>query len=368
MKVLRVCRTLPSINNPGAGMHCYKYTILSKYKSVILTKENIGNIKPFPNSVPIYQMKYQDITAKSSELKLLNYIAIGISKLWGELICLKEILKILRNNNFSFIHIHSINYLIAGVLAKKIFKIPIGLNLGGTDFQRAKNIWLYRFLLKQVDKLFFVSLKVRDELLEIVDEEVLVHTSNGFNSEIFFNTNQTREEYLIAVGNLRWQKNHTLLLESFVKVVNEFPNIQLIIIGSGPEREKLQNLSIDLKIQSQVHFYGQLKQDEIAEMMNKSKIFCLTSSSEGFPKVILEAFSCGLPVISTDVGDCRNIIKDGGVISESNPDDYSNNVINLLKDNNFIKYQEKALKISENYSWYNVVNKIDQAYDSLKFK
>ena len=168
--------------------------------------------------------------------------------------------------------------------------------------------------------------------------------------------------------NLRWQKNHTLLLESFVKVAQEFPNIQLIIIGSGPERDKLQNLSIDLKIQSKIHFYGQLKQDELAEMMNKSKIFCLTSSSEGFPKVILEAFSCGLPVISTDVGDCRNIIKDGGIISESNADDYSHNVINLLKDNNFIKYQEKAIEISKNYSWDNVVKKIDQAYDSLKFK
>ena len=92
MKVLRVCRTFPSINNPGAGMHCYQYTILSKYKSVILTKENIGNITLSSNS-SIYHMKYRDIIAKSSELNLLNYIAIGISKLWGELICLKEILK-----------------------------------------------------------------------------------------------------------------------------------------------------------------------------------------------------------------------------------------------------------------------------------
>ena len=41
MKVLRVCRTLPSSINPGAGMHCYKYSILSKHDSVILTKENI---------------------------------------------------------------------------------------------------------------------------------------------------------------------------------------------------------------------------------------------------------------------------------------------------------------------------------------
>ena len=62
-----------------------------------------------------------------------------------------------------------------------------------------------------------------------------------------------------------------------------------------------------------------------------------------------------MPVISTDVGDCRNIIKDGGIISESNADDYSHNVINLLKDNNFIKYQEKAIEISKNYSWDNVV-------------
>jgi L-malate glycosyltransferase len=366
MKILRLCRTLPCDTNPGAGMHCFKYSVLSKYESVILTKEKITKIISFPREIPIYQMKYRDLTAKSSNLKFLNKIAVAATKIWGEMVCIINMLSLIRKENFFFIHIHSINYLIAGVFAKIIFKIPIGLNIGGTDFYRAKNIWFYRILLKKVDKIFYVSSEIKGELLKIVEEPVLVHTSNGFNSEVFYNTNSIKKDFLVSVGNLRWQKNHTLLIKSFFNVLNELPHLKLLIIGSGPEREGLENLVTELGIASNVSFLGQINQYEIASIMNQSKLFCLSSVSEGFPKVILEAFSCGLPVLSTNAGDCKNIIKNGGAIVDSNPEAYSKKVIELLKSNNLSKYSERATQISQKYSWTNVVNSVDAAYDNFK--
>ena len=292
-------------------------------------------------------MKYKDLTAKSLNLNFFSVIVIGASKIWGELVCFFALLKIVRKNKFFFIHIHSINYLISCFIVKMIFKIPIGLNLGGTDFERAKNIWFYRLLLKRVDRIFFVSYEMKDELLKITKKSI-IHTSNGFNSEIFYNTNVNREDYLISVGNLRWQKNHRMLIKSFAKVIDEFPNFKLLTIGSGPEKDSLINLVSELNLQSHILFYGQMNQSEIARIMNQSKVFCLPSISEGFPKVILEAFSCGLPVVSTDVGDCRNIIEDAGLIAGSNADKFSKAIIQILKDDNYINLGKRGEMISKN--------------------
>ena len=204
---------------------------------------------------------------------------------------------------------------------------------------------------------------MKNELLEIVEKPALTYTSNGFNSEIFYNLNQPREDYLISVGNLRWQKNHTLLIKSFLKVSEVFPDFKLLILGSGPDKQNLEDLVKKLKLTSRVVFYGQVNQKDIADLMNKSKVFCLSSLSEGFPKVILEAFSCGLPVISTDVGDCKNIIENGGIIADANVEEYSAKIIDLLRSSNLEEYGKKAQQISLKYSWDNVVNHVDSAYE-----
>ncbi len=363
--ILRVCRTLPSKHQPGAGMHCKQYSNLSEFNSVILTKENPKNIFPIGNGVKIYTMSYRDMPARDREFSSLRFFFLVITKLWGELNSFIKIISIFRKEEIGCIHIHSINYIISGSLAKLIFKVPLVINLGGTDLMRAKDYLLFRWLLSKVDKVFYVSSSMKLILEEFISPDRLIYTSNGYDKDIFKFDNDVRENFIINVGNLRWQKNHKLLLRSFSNLTTKYPDLKLKIIGSGDELNELQGLADELGIKDKVFFMGTLSPAEIASLMNKAQFFCLSSSSEGFPKVIVEAMACGLPIISTDTGNCREVISLAGIIVDSNEQAYTCGLESMLSDADLDVKRRHAIQRSKDFSWELVVSKIDREYSNL---
>jgi len=84
----------------------------------------------------------------------------------------------------------------------------------------------------------------------------------------------------------------------------------LLIIGDGKLRKKLERQAKKLGISELVHFLGARPHEEIALWMNAADCLCLCSKSEGMPNVVLEALASGLPVVATDVGACRDMLKD----------------------------------------------------------
>lgn len=366
MQVLRICRTLPTKKTPGAGLNCYKCAEISQHDSTILTKENTSNVIGLSRLVPLYGFKYRDITMSGSKVSKIHFVFVGLSKIWGELCCVAALLPILFKKKYDFIHVHSINYLMAGLVGKIIFNIPIALNLGGTDFYRAKNLLFYKFLLRKVDLIFTVSGMISDELLEITSSDKVVYTGNGFDQSVFQLKPQfSREMRIVTVGNLRWQKNQELVINAFKKVKIELPNAKLSIVGDGPDKEILVALASKLGLSDSICFHGTLDQSEISDLLNSSSVFCLSSKTEGFPKALLEAMACGLPCLSTDVGDCKMVIGDAGAIVASDVNSYSAGLLKLLKESNSSLPNEKALARASEFSWDAVVNITDQSYQSV---
>jgi len=102
--------------------------------------------------------------------------------------------------------------------------------------------------------------------------------------------------YMVAMGRLVGQKGFDYLLEAFSRCGHD--EWSLIILGEGPERVRLEAMADQLGLGHRVHFPGKVNDPEAVLM--RAELFVLSSRFEGFPMALIEAMSCGLPVVSFD--------------------------------------------------------------------
>jgi glycosyltransferase involved in cell wall biosynthesis len=112
---------------------------------------------------------------------------------------------------------------------------------------------------------------------------------------------------LVYVGRLEPVKNHALLLNAFRAALSSMPGLRLWMVGDGSERKTLESLAAEFGIASQVTFWGQ--QIDVAPFFSAADAFIMSSSSEGLPISLLQAFSLGLPAIVTDVGGMAEVVR-----------------------------------------------------------
>lgn len=106
-----------------------------------------------------------------------------------------------------------------------------------------------------------------------------------------------------CVGHLRVEKGHLRLFR--ILLAADIPNSKLLLVGDGPMRPVLEKAAAEMGIASRVVFAGTV--DNVAAYYSAMDLFALASDTEQMPMALLEAMSCGLPVVCTDVGDCREI-------------------------------------------------------------
>jgi len=110
-----------------------------------------------------------------------------------------------------------------------------------------------------------------------------------------YTKSKSREKYILCLGRLSYQKNLEFLLRSYALISSKYPDWCLAIVGDGEYAEKLIKLKNKLSLGEQCQFFEQTK--NVSEWYNKSKFIVLPSLWEGFPNVLLEAFSHYLPAI-----------------------------------------------------------------------
>jgi len=116
---------------------------------------------------------------------------------------------------------------------------------------------------------------------------------------------------LVFVGRLDQQKDPLLLIDALKLTVASVPNLHLAVVGDGVLRSRVQELVRTLELAAQVHFMGVRPPLEIAEILRAADLYVLCSAYEGMPIAMLEALATGLPVVCTDVGEVRLVIRDG---------------------------------------------------------
>ncbi len=114
---------------------------------------------------------------------------------------------------------------------------------------------------------------------------------------------------IVYFGRMTRGKGVNLLIESFCRIVKDFPYATLSLIGSGEKLHQFQKLVKELNLSGHVRFTNWLQNEELFSRLIEADLFCLPSLAEGLPCSILEAMSIGLPIVASDVGGVSEIIE-----------------------------------------------------------
>ena len=176
------------------------------------------------------------------------------------------------------------------------------------------------------------------------------------------------------MGRLIKEKNVDILIKSIKSVSKEIPEVKAVIIGEGPEGERLKSLAGDLDLEDNIKFLGFLPNyDDVISYIKSSKVFVLPSTREGFGIVLLEAMACGLPVITVDhpMNAAKGLIIDGenGFKGDLSEEFISRKTIKLLKNehlrNNMFSY---SVDYAKKYDWDAISGLLEGFYNGEVIK
>lgn len=124
-------------------------------------------------------------------------------------------------------------------------------------------------------------------------------------------TNNLERTGIVAVGRLEAQKNHQMLIESYMKLCERGIHEKLYIYGDGSLREELKEIVSRSKLNEKIFFMGNV--GDIKEKIKKAKLFVMSSDYEGMPNALMEALAIGIPVVCTDcpIGGPRELVHNG---------------------------------------------------------
>lgn len=250
---------------------------------------------------------------------------------------------------------------------------------GDYHLENRFNEWLQLALLKRqnlkTNLVIAVSSAVKDFLLskKMANEQHLKVIPNAIELRNLKPRNwklkpKAGNHFVIGnVGNLNHQKGQTYLIAAMAEVVKHFPHAMLEIVGEGPEREALEKQIGELKLEQHVTLLG--RQAEPMEHMVRWDLFVLSSIAETFGIVLLEAFAMGLPIVSTDIGGVKDILKNKRnclMVPPADPETLASAIIEMLERpamaEQFIRHGKEKVK---SFEWQEVINKIEKAYLEL---
>ncbi|OGI80411.1 hypothetical protein A2W43_03235 [Candidatus Nomurabacteria bacterium RIFCSPHIGHO2_12_40_11] len=245
----------------------------------------------------------------------------------------------------------------AGMKIKNKWKIPLEVQLHTdpfspyfTGFQNRVRQFFARTVLAKADGIRVVSesLKLKAKSLKLEAEisvlPIYVDREKIENSHVTSNLH-TRYPWrfiLLAVSRLAPEKNLSLVIKILARVREKFPDIGLVIVGSGSEENRLKTLVKRLKLEDAVAFAGW--QNDLASFYKTADAFIQTSLFEGYGLSLVEAGLSGLPVITTPVGIAIELAhgKDAYIYPHDHPELFVEGIIALIENNQ----ERKNLKIN----------------------
>ena len=190
----------------------------------------------------------------------------------------------------------------------------------------------------KLNKIICVSGPSKQDVVEefLVNPENVEVILNGIDIETFKpdSDSEVVENRIVTTASADIPlKGLRFLINALPRVLKDFPETHLMVIGKSPNESKIRKLIDDLHLNERISFKSNLSEEEIVDIYHTSQIAVIPSLYEGFGFGAGEAMACGTPLISTDSGGLKDVIGDSAIkIASGSIEEIENKIISLFQD------------------------------------
>lgn len=280
-------------------------------------------------------------------------------------------------------HVLNVHYVmptgLAGAIANTLWKVPTVLTFNGRDVPGpgVPPLWKYwhRFIARYCRDLTYVSEYCRDIIFGPQGRGVVTWNGVDFDKIEIEEAGPIRERLgirtgthiLFALQRLSKEKKVDVLLESMKYIVDRIPNTELIIGGTGPDRERLMELRNQLGLRDKIKFAGFIPDGEIGDYFNLCDVFVFNSIYETFGIVLAQAMAFGKPIASVLSTAIPSVVRNkecGLLVPMDKPQKMADAVVRLLNDEKLRKkLGDNGRKRAEAlFNWDVVTKKYEEVF------
>lgn len=274
-------------------------------------------------SIHLCVVRHRDRLTRDFEKNSIPITHLGRDKF--DPLALVDVVRLCKKRNIHLIHAHGYGASDFARLAGKMIKVPVMLHAHDDDPNYPSYQMIADRLLKNwADKAVAVSASVKHACVQkrgMSERRVSVlHNGiqlNRFTPAATDRAQLERNRWQIprhckvvgTVTRLRDEKGVRYLVQAAPKVLETVPEAFFVIAGDGPRLEELRALSVELKVEQKVIFAGFCH--DVPSLLSVFEVFSIPSLTEGSPSALLEAMAMAKPIVATNVGGMKEILKDG---------------------------------------------------------
>jgi len=288
--------------------------------------------------------------------------------------------RLLKKKNYDFIHAWF--GIPPGAVGRLLGK-PCLIALRGTDtpFFNPRFRLLDYLLFRHIYRFIWSKAKVvtansqnLKELAQLSRPRQKIHViCNGVDTSQFHPQKEKphQEFTVLSTSRLTKRKGIEYLISGYFKFQQTVPDSQLILIGDGDLRSKLERQAEQLNISTKVIFKGAVPHNEIAPIYRQADIFVLPSTNEGMSNSLLEAMASGLPIITTDTGGTAELVDESnGIIVEKKDSQEIAHALSRLYHNRELteRMGQSSRRKAEKLSWTQMAESYLELYEKILSK
>ena len=281
----------------------------------------------------------------------------------------------IKKENIRLIHAHATSFFFATLLKwlNPQLKLIWHDHYGKSDALHLRKTRELKFCSNYFDAVISVNEKLKNWANKELKCKQVYFIKNFVSPDIHPKNNLVLKgndgKRIVCLANIRPQKNHLNLLKAFQILHQSQPEWSLHLPGNAPEAvwfSTLQDFVKQHHLEQSVFFYG--AQKGVAYLLQQAEIGVLSSDSEGLPLALLEYALAGLPVVTTDVGYCREVVQDfGKVVPPQNPEALATALLEYIEQPGQRKTDARLLQkqVVKNYTEAAVLPEVLDIYREL---